>query len=386
MRKTDPYPILEARIRSGAYQHGTWLAPERELADELGVHRHAIRRAVARLADAGLLERRVGHRPIVRGPAGEALALRSAALLMGNEPLFHGFQPVLRGCGQEFRTAGYGLIYVDTRGHAGQSAREVERRAIENLLEQPVAGVIIWCQDPANSAPLLEKLKDAGTPIVAIDRLVNGVETDFVGVENFSATEVAVRHLWELGHQRIGMVTLSEESSPVQEREAGFRAALERLCLPCDERFIFRLPEGPEEDAAYVAEVVESLRTMRERPTALLTINDIIAWRLVQHLGAAGLRVPEDVAVVGFDDLEANTMHRPVLTTIRQPHEGFGRHAARLLLRRLNSPIAPFRHVLLDTSLIIRATTVAGARPDPQRPAGAWTGIDLPFQMRAKLL
>ena len=373
MKRVDPYPILEARIRTGVYPAGTWLTPERQLAEELGVHRQTIRRAVERLSEAGLLDRKPSHRPVIRRTDAPVASGNTVALLMGADPIFRPFQQVLRGCERELGSLGYRMVFMDTMGRDSVSTREREFRALDSLLEHPVAGLVIWCQAPVASLPRLEQLRATGMPIVALDRFIRHLDADFVAVDNFSAAAHVVDHLSELGHERIGLITLPETSTSVIDRETGFRAALDRRGLHLDESHIFRLPESPASGEDDYEQIACGIFENSNRPTAVFAVNDVLAWRLLSVVCAGGKRVPEDLAIVGFDDLEGWAMHKPVLTTIRLPYEDIGRHAASLLLQRLKTPEAAIRHLLLDTSLVVRSSTVGDTEDVSTTLRSAWS-------------
>ena len=373
MKRLDPYPVLEARIRTGVYPTGSWLTPERQLAEELGVHRQTIRRAVERLSQAGLLDRKPGHRPVIRGSGAPITSGNTVALLMGADPIFQPFQQVLRGCERELGSLGYRMVFMDTMGRDSASTREREFRALDSLLEHPVTGLVIWCQAPVASLPRLEQLRATGMPIVALDRFIRHLDADFVAVDNFSAAAHAVDHLSELGHERIGLITLPETSTSVIDRETGFRAALDRRGLQLDESNVFRLPEAPASGEDDYEKIARSIFGNANRPTAVFAVNDVLAWRLLSVVCAGGKRVPEDLAIVGFDDLEGWAMHKPVLTTIRLPYEDIGRHAASLLLQRLKTPEAAIRHLLLDTSLVVRSSTVGDTEDVSTTLRSAWS-------------
>jgi len=366
----DPYPILESRIRTGVYPPGTWLATERALAEEFGVHRNVIRRAVTRLGDAGYLERRAGHRPIVRLPNGEGVAPRTIALVMGNEPLFHAFQPILRGCEREAKAEGFRLVYMDTFAYGSEEGARREAEALESLQCNPVAGVVLWAQEVEATAPHARRLMEAGTPIVSIDRPLPGCPTDFVGVDNEQAACVAVEHLLHTGRRRIMHITHIGQESRVRDRAAGYARALRARGIPLEQHRVVHL--GPHYvEGSEIDHLAADLARDPGAVDAIFAVNDLVAWRLVESLRRAGLRVPEDIAVVGFDNLEAPTFHKPFLTTIRQPFEDIGRHAAAMLMRRIQAPGMPLRHVLLGTSLIVRGSTTPApvASPEPTRRA-----------------
>lgn len=378
MNKVDPYSILEYRIRTGFYAQGAWLAPERELSRELGVHRQAIRRAVARLSEAGLLERRAGHRPIVRLPENGMPFPRTVAFLMGNEPLFHAFQTVLKGCEPEIVEAGYRLVFMDTHAATNEASTEIEGNALDNLLAHPVAGLVIWCQNVVNSLPKLQALQKAGTVIVCIDRDVPGLEADFVGVDNQDASRRAVEHLYNIGHRRIALFTLDEYTSAVVERERGFHATVNRLGLKSEDCPLIRITGGALNPVEVVAEVAHRILTHPNRPTAVFAVNDILAWRLLRAVNESGRSVPGDLAIIGFDDIEPKAMHKPLLTTMRQPFERIGYYAARMFLERMRTPSLPIRHVLLDTPLVVRASTASDPDllPEPPRDPTAKENAD----------
>lgn len=373
MERRDLYTTLATRIRSGRYESGSRLPSERALAEELGAHRNTISRVIARLADAGLVETHPGRRPIVRSAGIDARASRTVALCMGNEPRFRSFQHVLRGCEMELSAHDFHLVFRDTLAPTIEGTRQKEMAALKNLEEQPVAGLIVWCQDVDAAPPTLKRLRAAGTVIVAIDRQPSGFPCDFVGVDNIHGATVAVEHLLSLGHRRVAYATYAEEIvSAVMEREDAYRNTMRHHGIPDSDLAYIRIPADTSDSA--IMEVAARYARTEDRPTAIFCVNDIMATKLTRSLLAAGLDVPEDIAIVGFDDLEGLTVHSPILSTMRQPYELLGRHAARLILWRLNNPEAPIRHVLLDTSLVVRSSTVSSA-PAPS-PVFAGTAID----------
>jgi DNA-binding LacI/PurR family transcriptional regulator len=234
-----------------------------------------------------------------------------------------------------------------------------------------VAGVILWSQEPESAAPSGRRLPEAGTPVAAIDRPLPDCPSDFVGVDNAQGSAVAVRHLLDSGRRRIVHVTIEGNEAPIRNRAVGYREALQDAAVPEGDCRVLTLGHGYQESACMDA-FIRVLLGGAPRPDAIFAVNDIVAWGLVHALRRAGCRVPDDIAVVGFDDIEAPTFHKPFLTTIRQPFEDIGRNAATLLLRRIQTPRMPIRHVLLGTSLIVRgSTSPAGALPGetPQRAA-----------------
>lgn len=351
--------MLESRIRTGVYPAGTWLPTERELAEEFSVHRNIIRRAISRLGDVGLLERRPGHRPVIRRPMNAEATSRTIALVMGNEPVFHAFQPIMRGCEREASAEGYRLVYMDTFAYEPDTTRRREAEALQSLLCGPVAGVVLWSLKPVAASVLACELQEAGMPVVAIDRPLPQCPTDFVGVDNVRAASQMVEHLLQTGRRRIRHITLGGEGAPIWDRLEGYRRAIRATgaAVAPEELTI----SAAELETSRIDEIAAELLRGPQPADAAFAVNDIVAWRLVHALRRVGIRIPEDMAVAGFDDIEAPTLHHPFLTTIRQPFEDMGRHAVAMVLRRIQSPREPLRHMLLGTSLIKRAST----RPIP---------------------
>lgn len=352
----DIYGILVQRIREGVYPSGSRLATERVLAEEFGVHRNTVRRAIARLVREGLIEREVGCRPLVRPAPLASPSPRTVALLMGSEDPYRPLNLIMRGCEKELRRSGCRLVYMDTWAPTGRGRRRRELQALQSLLDSPVQGVIIWCQAPHNSAPLIRDLMERSVPVVAIDRRIAGLETDFVGVDNLAAAAEIVEYLHGLGHRNMLFVTGTEEhGSAALEREHGFIQTLKRLGLPSGRQQVVRLPMG--ESCGRVTSVLSEALPAAGRPTAVFALSDFYAWRVVHALEEIGLSVPEDVSVVGFDDTEGQQYARPRMTTMRQPWEKIGRHGARRIAERMSNPALPIQTILLDTTLLERVTT-----------------------------
>jgi DNA-binding LacI/PurR family transcriptional regulator len=371
---SDSYVTLAERIRTGFYTDGSRLPTERALAEELGVARSTLRRTLDRLAGDGLLDCRPGCRPIVRSGGAKPAALKAVALLMGSESVYQPFNQILRGCEAELRKAGYLLVYLDTWAETLRTAEERmgrEREALESLSHHPVAGIVIWSQEPEASRPLLEGMRGRGQAVVTLDREVEGLPVDHVGVENYHSARAAVEHLVSLGHRRIGFVSTPVEDniSTIAARRRAFTDTLHRHGLPAGPDAFFGFPRYASDSV--MAQILRPRTDSGNFPTAFFTMNDLYALRLVGALRLLGLRVPEDASVAGFDDVESGLFGSPFLTTVRQPFMEIGRTAAQVMLQRLEEPAMPVRHVFLGTELVRRQS--AGAAPScpaaSERPA-----------------
>lgn len=213
------------------------------------------------------------------------------------------------------------------------------------LQEENVAGLIVSVTD-AEHLELLHALQQNGTPIILIDRLIEGGPMDGVRVDNVDGARQAVQHLLKLGCRRIGILY-----PPVitgQERLQGYQAALRDAGITPDER-LMRVG-GYRVESAYHA----TCELLDDAPDAIFAANSMISLGALRALRVRGLRIPHEVALVGFDDMPwAQDLYVP-LTAVAQPTYEIGQEAVRLLLRRISDPNADFRTVTLRTHLVVR--------------------------------
>jgi LacI family transcriptional regulator len=207
---------------------------------------------------------------------------------------------------------------------------------------------------PEESSAELERLLDGGYRFVVLDPLMPlGERIPSVSAAHTSGADQAMRHLLDLGHRRIAQITGPKGWLATEDRRRGYRAALASAgILPGPALEVESIPEiEPGRQAA------EQLLDLPERPTAIFAFNDNIAIGALQAARARGLRVPEDLSIVGFDDVEHATIVTPALTTVRQPLAEMGRTAVSLLNRLLERQRFETLHVELATRLVVRDST-----------------------------
>ena len=216
---------------------------------------------------------------------------------------------------------------------------------------------------PDESSDELEALLEQGYRYVVVDpRKPLAERIPSVSAAHASGADQAMQHLLALGHRRIAAVTGPAGWQATEARRRGYHAALAGAgILPDPELEV----EGDFEIAGGVR-AGEVLFDLRNPPTAVFAFNDLLAIGLIQAARSRGLRVPEDVSVVGFDDLEFSTMVTPPLTTVRQPLAEMGRTAVSMLVRLLEQKRFETLHVELGTRLVVREST---APPPPRRPS-----------------
>ncbi|GIH04898.1 LacI family transcriptional regulator [Rhizocola hellebori] len=235
-----------------------------------------------------------------------------------------------------------------------------ERQVLDLLEEQAVRGVIIAPIGP-DPAVLLE-MSRRGTPVVLVDRPRDGLDLCAVGVDDVLGGRLAAEHLLSLGHRRIVYLGGTFETGTVIRRREGVRQAMRAAGLDPDDLLIdLRLPIHPPPLVEAAAAGVQQILAERPLPTAVLCLNDTAALGVLHGLGVAGVKVPQDISVVGYDNLAFAAGLAPALTTVNQPKYQLGRAAADLLLDEAR-PDHAHREIRFRPSLVIRASTAPPRR------------------------
>ena len=255
------------------------------------------------------------------------------------------FTAILRAAEEVARRADYHVILGDTR-----SDLTVERDVIEELIAHRVEGIMI-APVSDRSATHLRRLAEFGVPFVLIDRVVPGVDCDVVLGDSSGGARRLVEHLVALGHRRIGFIVESEEVSTARDRRAGYEAALTAAGIALDPALVVTASADPSGGSVGMSRLLE----LDERPTAVFTVNNLAAVGAIEAVRAAGLEVPDDVALVCFDDIEYASRLYPFLTAMEQPAQTFGTLGTQLLLERIEGRGPDRRHeVVLPGEFIIR--------------------------------
>lgn len=229
-----------------------------------------------------------------------------------------------------------------------------ELEAVRELYQRRVDGFVLApAVDPERRT--LGYLVEHRLPCVVVDRLVDA-DLDQVGVTNTASMRALTEHLIALGHRRIGIVGGQPGFPTAIERIEGYRAALEAGGLDTDESLV-AADNQTVDDAARAA---ERLLRLEPRPSAIVAGNNLSMIGTMRAVRAAGLSVPEELALVGFDDFEWADSFEPRLTVMAQPCEAIGREAASLLARRIAEPHATARTCLLEPTLVVRTSCGSG--------------------------
>jgi LacI family transcriptional regulator len=260
------------------------------------------------------------------------------------------FTDVARGVEEEAQAAGMALILCNSDDRSDK-----EQRYLELLEEQRVQGVLVTPTDAA--APQLAAMRGRGTPVVLVDRRADA-DACSVSVDDVAGGERVLQHLGEQGHRRVTFVGGPFTLPQVRQRHEGaLRAAggdvevvkvvTEALNVGQGRRAAEDLLTGP----------------ARSRPTAVFCANDLLALGVLQRLAQEGVRVPQDVAIVGYDDIEFASAAAVPLSSVRQPREQLGRAAARLLLEEATDEQHTHQQLVFDPELVVRASSSYRRRP-----------------------
>jgi GntR family transcriptional regulator of arabinose operon len=358
---------IAARIESGHYATGARLPSEPRLAAEFGVSRGTLRQGLASLRQGGYLDSTPGRGTFVRGPRPRVLESRRRVVGLIVPSVTRPALPnVLMAIEDELHRRGYSLL-VGTSGNT----LEQEKGRVQRILGEGVSGLIVLPIDGRPDPVLYRQLLDDGFPLVLIDRHIMGLSIDAVLPDNVGGAFVAVSHLIELGHRRIAFISSDNvTTTSLLERLQGYQQALRASDIPVEPELIFtRLPAvppaGTDEDQIIQSNARRIARFLSSRPlpTAVFALHDRIAISVLEASAELGLRVPEDLAIVGFDDDPLAQKLRVPLTTIAQPRDQIGRTAARIIADRIEGRRTDTARIVLPTELVVRQSSGASIVP-----------------------
>lgn len=250
---------------------------------------------------------------------------------------------IIRGIDAELGDSGYDLMLYTTHR---KPAKEVGY--VTNLVQGMVDGILLVL--PRNPIDYIDLLTEKNFPFVLIDHQGTGEECPSIGATNWQGAYNATNYLIRLGHRRIGFITGSLDLGAAVDRLDGFKAALRTNRIPI-------LPELIHEGTfaqldGYTG--ASYFLTLKKPPSAIFASNDVMAMAAMDAVRERGMRIPEDISIIGFDDIPQASLIRPSLTTIRQPLEQMGRIAAQMLFEILRNPDHKYKRVELPTELIVR--------------------------------
>lgn len=264
------------------------------------------------------------------------------------------FPEFVKGIEDEARRSGYSILLCNTdheMGHLLEYFSLISTNKASGIICALAIGGD-WLADQEVERWIRRFAAD-NVSVVLSGSTTRDLPLSSVVIDSMSATRAAVRHLVELGHRRVGLISPPDGLSVKTERIAAFRQAFAELGQPLDEHLIvpgdFAIEAG--------ARAARQLMAMPERPTAIIAANDIAAFGAISELSALGLSVPHDVSVLGFDDIAFARVYQPALTTIAQPVYALGQETFKLAIAEPASKEEPGPVVRLEAQFMPRSST-----------------------------
>jgi LacI family transcriptional regulator len=237
------------------------------------------------------------------------------------------------------------------------SGNRADREAgyLAHLRERRVAGILITPIDP--DSPSLLETAASGTPVVILDRTRPGSDFCTVSVDELLGGRLAIEHLIDRGHERVAFVGGPESLGQVRERREGARAAWHEAGMNNDDLLVIPTESMSVGAGRSAGERIAGLPA-RKRPTAAFCANDLIALGLLQHATSTGVHVPDDLAIVGYDDIDFAAAAAVPLTSVGQPRHELGHTAAEMVVDEATNDAHEHRQVLFTPELVARKSTV----------------------------
>jgi len=252
---------------------------------------------------------------------------------------------LLKGAADAIRGSGFELVVYSAGGRTGDPVGW-EKRYLSRLSGTLVDGAVLV-------TPTVSLEVVPGTPVVAVDPHTGPSHLPTIDSDNLRGAQLATEHLLDLGHRRIAFLAGRPDLQSAELRKTGYLRALAAAGITPDEDLIRIGAYDPEVSAASA----HALLTGPDRPTAVFAANDISAIATVGAARELGLTVPDDLSVVGFDNVPESALCSPPLTTVDQPIREMGHRAIRMLIALINGDEVEQTHVTLDTGLVVRHST-----------------------------
>ncbi len=351
---------VQEDIRSGRYNPGQRLPSETELVRRYGASRMTVFRAMHELQTMGLVTRRVGSGTFVAQTSTSKSHV--FGLLIPELGQTEIFEVICKGMMESREAVRHSLLW----GNSASKETEKEQAAEQlchHYISQKVSGVFFAPVEFSTGRfranhRIVEALDKARIPIVLLDRCLEPYprrsKYDLIGIDNRRTAYQATEHLIAAGAKRIAFIARPNSAATVDARIAGFREAIQALAKTSINR---AENLGDASDQKFVKAVLK-----KDRPDAFLCANDFTAGKLMHTLMSIGERIPEDIRIVGIDDVKYAGLLPVPLTTQHQPCRDIGRIALSVMLDRIDNPDLPARDVLLGCEMVVRQSCGAKSK------------------------
>ena len=346
------YETLKKEILDGKYSAARSFPSSTALARRFGITRFTVRQALDILAKEGLVRSLRGCGTFVTKMG----ANRQIGLIVPGVAYSEFFQPIVTALSGVCTEKGYGLSIGSAFSEDGKERARQAMALVRDFADKRISGVIFQPIESIPNAPRVNKqmlsvFKSAGIPVVLLDSDIvpppDRSEYDIIGINNFDAGRRVAVHMIGAGAKRIRFVSMPQPCYSIRLRFSGVQSTLASHGVLLDKMV--------ELDAADVGEVRRFLR--RERPDAVICCCDTFAAYFKGTLEALGRRVPDDILLAGFDDVQHAKIVTPALTTVRQPCDRIAQAAFAALIERMQDSDLPAREILLTAPLVVRDST-----------------------------
>ena len=362
---------LRQCILSHRWKAGERIPSETELQRHLKISRSTIRQALGNAEVEGLIHRVPGRGTFVAEIQTQLNTKPPIAFVVFdfNRPMQ---RDMLSGAERAAREAGYRVVFCNSNSSAQQ-----EIQIIQQLAADGVSGILLWASvEDDNPARLAQLSHTDFLPVTMMDRTFDNVNWDYVTSDNFGGGLSVANHLLELGHQSMAFLTSDVLNLyPVSERYRGYKTALYRANITPLEPWIIGEPNREikagyaleaymDDDNPIVLQIANYLKENAGKVSAIFALNDNIALLTLKATNIIGLKVPDDISIVGYDDIDIASYLPKPLTTVAQDAFAIGRQAAELLIERIEGWYdGKPRTVTIPTTLRARASTTIQTLP-----------------------
>ncbi|HOV83785.1 MAG TPA: LacI family DNA-binding transcriptional regulator [Paludibacteraceae bacterium] len=257
------------------------------------------------------------------------------------------FPEIIIGIQEVMNNAGYQVLICQSN-----ESSKLERKNIEMLEYNMIEGLIVSVTKESKNLDLYQRLVNDHFPLIFVNRILPEVEACQVIIDDHKWAYKAVEHLIKCGYKRIAHLAGNEHLSVTQRRLQGYKDALNDYNIPFQQRWVMHV--GVQQDRAKIG--IDYLLSLKEKPDAIFAVNDPIAIGCMLELKKRGLRIPDDIAIIGFTESPIGRIME--LTSVAQPTFKMGQAAAELLIKRINNPDSPCEIITLPAQLNIRNSTI----------------------------
>jgi len=355
------------KIKDGSFKPNSAIPSESEIAKDFKISRATVRQAMLELVHEGILVRVTGKGTYVSSDPFKQMSFTRSGVIGLVQPYLRDsfFTLITLSIESTTRIKGYQLMFSITDNKC-----KLHQRSVNQLLLKKIDGLIIFLPDGFLLDETMKKMVKENFNFVLIDRYIPNIDISYVVSDNFKGAYKAVEHLINLGHRRIGIITrrLSMETTSARDRINGYKRALLDNGLLFDQVLVCNKVKTSTSELDFfntnkrksqhdVDVIVEFLKN-KERPSAIFAISDLVALAVVEAASIIGLRIPDDLSLVGFDDIDIISHLEVPLTTVAQDKYAIGSQATELLINKIEGREKGNKQIIIPTKLIVRKSTI----------------------------